>query len=183
MVTLLVVGIILAIATPNFRQFVLNSRMTGSANDLLASIQLARSEAIKRQQPVAVCGSANPQAVLPACANQFTGWAVWVDTNNDAVINGGEAVLSAHEPIDPGLNLISNGTGFVSYGPDGFSRIDIGGNPATTLVLMCDERGNRQVGDSYRKRALLLSQTGRPAVLKRQDEFAPLGAAVNCPEA
>lgn len=181
MMTLAVVGVIVAIAIPNFRDFLLNSRMTGAANDLLAAIQLTRSEAIKRQVPVALCASANPTANPPACAAQFTGWAVWVDTDDDAAIDNGEAVIASHEPLNAQLTLISNGSGFVSYGPDGFSRPNVGGNAATNLVLLCDERANLLVGDIYRKRAVVLGQTGRPAVLRQQSQLTLLGPAAICP--
>jgi len=181
MMTLAVVGVILAIAIPNFRDFLLNSRMTGAANDLLAGIQLARSEAIKRQAPVALCASTNPTADPPECAAEFTGWAVWADTDDDAAIDAGEAVIAAHEPVDATLTLISNGSGFVSYGPDGFSRPDIGGNASTNLVLLCDERANLLVGDIYRKRVVVLAQTGRPSVLRQQGEVNLLGPEAVCP--
>lgn len=181
MMTLTVVGVIAAIAIPNFRDFLLNSRMTGAANDLLGGIQLARSEAIKRQVPVAICASANPTASPPACSAQFTGWAVWVDADDDAAIDNGETVIAAHEPVNASLNLISNGSGFVSYGPDGFSRPNVGGNASTNLVLLCDERANLLVGDVYRKRVVVLGQTGRPSVLRLQADFALLGGAAVCP--
>jgi len=182
MMALAVVGVILAIAAPNFREFMMNSRMTGAANDLLASVQLARSEAIKRQLPVALCASANPEADAPECAAQFGGWAVWVDTNDDAVIDDDEAVIAAHRPPHTSLSLTANGSGFVSFAPNGFAQPSVGGNVATTLVVICDQRGDSLVGEIYRKRAMLLSPTGRPAVLKRQVELAPLGDAANCPE-
>jgi type IV fimbrial biogenesis protein FimT len=183
MMTLAVVGVILAITAPNFRQFLLNSRMTGAANDLLGAVQLARSEAIKRQLPVALCASADPNAEPPECAAQFGGWAVWVDADNDAVIDGGEDVIAKHDIPPASLSLTSNGSGFMSFAPSGFSQPSVGGNPATTLVLVCDERGDQLIGDTFRKRVILLSATGRPAILKRQPELAPLGAAVDCPEA
>lgn len=182
MATLAVVGIILAIGAPSFRDFMLNSRMSGAANDLLGAIQLARSEAIKRQLPVAVCASANPDAVPPECAAQFGGWAVWVDDNNDAAIDDDEPIIATHAVLHASLELTANGSGFVSFAPTGFAQPSVGGNAATTMVLLCDERGDRLVGDTYRKRVVFLSPTGRPAILKQQTELAPLGDAVNCPE-
>ncbi len=185
---LAVIGVILAITVPNFRSFVLNSRMTGSANDLLASIQLARSEAIKRQLPVALCASANPEATPPDCADQFTGWTVWVDTDDDAVVDNGEAIIDSHTPLNASLTLISDGDGFFSYGPDGFARDSVAGDDATRLVVICDERGNQQIGDSYRKRVVALNPAGRPAILKISTEVDvaeqdALGGTNNCPEA
>jgi type IV fimbrial biogenesis protein FimT len=184
MLTLAVVGVIVALAIPNFREFILNSRLTGAANDLLASTQLARSEAIKRQRTVALCASPNPTAGVPTCDVAFRGWVVWVDTNNDGVIAPGEAVVGRHDTLDPTLRLLSNGGGLVSYQSSGFSQPTVAGVAATTHVLICDERGELPpVGNAYRsKRALFLSASGRPSVLRTQDDFLLLpGADGICP--
>jgi type IV fimbrial biogenesis protein FimT len=74
MVTLLVVAILLGIAVPSFRDAALSSRLTGYANDLVASVQLARSEAIKRNLTVTLCASVNGST----CA-AGVGWEVgWI---------------------------------------------------------------------------------------------------------
>ena len=60
MITLTIASVIMALAVPSFRDFIKNSRMSGASNDLLASLQLARTEAIKRRHSVArlcVCQS------------------------------------------------------------------------------------------------------------------------------
>jgi len=54
MVTVAVLAILVTIAIPNYRAFVLNSRMTAQANDFLASLNLARSEAVKRNASVSM---------------------------------------------------------------------------------------------------------------------------------
>jgi len=54
MVTVAVLAILVTIAIPNYQAFVLNSRMTAQANDFLASLQLARSEAVKRNAQVSM---------------------------------------------------------------------------------------------------------------------------------
>lgn len=48
MVAIAVLAILVTIAIPNYRAFVLNARMTAQANDFLASLNMARSEAVKR---------------------------------------------------------------------------------------------------------------------------------------
>ena len=184
LLTLTVVGIIMAIAIPNFREFILNSRLTGAANDLLASAQLARSEAIKRQRTVALCASPNPTDPVPACDVAFSGWVVWVDMNNDGVIGAGESIVTRHNALDPSMRLFSNGGGFMSYQPSGFTQPTVGGVASTTHVLICDERGELPpAGNAYRsKRALFLSATGRPSVLRTVDDFTVLpGADGTCP--
>ncbi|HJS21578.1 MAG TPA: GspH/FimT family pseudopilin [Steroidobacteraceae bacterium] len=191
MVTLSVAGVILAFAAPNFREFLLNSRMTGSANDLLTSLQLARSEAIKRQRPVAVCPSLNPLATPPTCRADAVwsdgaaqaGLVLWEDTNGDASPAAGEPVIAPQELLGPSLTVRSNFNAVV-YQPNGFA--DVPGNPAARVVLICDERINSRVGDNYRKRVLSVNRTGRAEILKDIAavdllEGVAFGDTGNCP--
>jgi type IV fimbrial biogenesis protein FimT len=54
MVTLVVLAIIAGIAAPSFNNLIEQNRVTTKANSFLTSINLARTEAIKRGAPVAV---------------------------------------------------------------------------------------------------------------------------------
>ena len=48
MVTVAVLAIVLSLGVPSYRALIINNRLTAQANALVASINLARSEAIKR---------------------------------------------------------------------------------------------------------------------------------------
>jgi prepilin-type N-terminal cleavage/methylation domain-containing protein len=87
MVVLVIAGVLLGIGVPGMRSFILNGRMTAAANDLMAALHLARSEAIKRRVPVVVCTSTNALVAAPTCANSATlsGWFVFVDANRNGV--------------------------------------------------------------------------------------------------
>lgn len=165
MTVIALVAVIMAFAVPSFREFGLNSRMTSAANDFLGSLQLARSEAIKRQQPVALCASDDPRDAAPVCAPTFSGWIVWVDADGDATVDATEAVLARHDLLDPSLVVSSNGN-FVSYAPNGFAQSNVGGTPAATALLICDERGDAASADTYRKRVIAFPRSGRPSILK-----------------
>jgi type IV fimbrial biogenesis protein FimT len=175
MSVLAVAAIILAFAVPSFREFTLNARMTSAANDFLIGLQLARSEAVKRQQVVALCATDNPRDATPACGARFTGWVVWADTDGDSIVDATETVLARHDPLDPGLVVTSNGT-FVSYGPNGFAQRTVAGVPAATAALLCDERGDAASADTYRKRVITFARTGRPAILKSIQAVDDAGA-------
>ncbi len=54
MLTVSVLGILIAIAAPSFTDMIEQNQMTTTANDLLASLLVARSEAIKRDTPIKV---------------------------------------------------------------------------------------------------------------------------------
>jgi type IV fimbrial biogenesis protein FimT len=165
MITLAVAGTLAAIAVPNMRDFMRNNRLSSAANDMLRSMQVARSEAVKRQQVVAVCATANPFATEPACSGgAMSGWIVFVDTNTSWDRDAGEAVLD-RKSVPPNVTVRSNATGKVSYNTTGFATSTPGQTPMS-LVVICDVRGNRVVGNDSVARGLLISGTGRARVTR-----------------
>ncbi len=66
-ITLVVAAILLTLAAPNLTSFLKRDRLATQANDLLADLALARSEAIKRGAVVVVCKSSDPMATPPTC--------------------------------------------------------------------------------------------------------------------
>ena len=191
MVVLAVVGIIMGFAVPNFNLYVRNSRLTGAANDLLASVALARSEAIKRQLPVGLCASANPNVANPVCSGATAtafrqGWFVWVDADNDWVPdnNAAEPVLDRHDALDTTLTVRSNNSRRIRYLANGFisGAGPFGAN--TNNIAMCDARGtDPTVGGVSAGRALRITATGRPRVTKIQADVDAALAVINtsCP--
>lgn len=88
MVSLTVASILLAIAIPTFRSATASTRLTTQANDLVAAINLARSEAIKRNASIELCRTDSTTAT--ACATAADSWANWmVATTGGSVIRRG----------------------------------------------------------------------------------------------
>ena len=104
MITLLIIGVILTFGVPNFNDFTRNSQLTGTANDLHGSFQVARSEAARAKANITICASTNALAVNANCSGTFAdGWIVFIDLNGDIDRAGaGENVLRAHPalPLD-----------------------------------------------------------------------------------
>jgi prepilin-type N-terminal cleavage/methylation domain-containing protein len=191
MVVLAVAGVIMGFAVPNFSLYIRNGRLTSAANDLLASVTLARTEAIKRQLPVGVCASANPTVANPACSGATAtafrqGWIVWVDADNDWVPdnNVNEPVLDRHEALHASLTVRSNNSRRLRYLANGFSS---GAGPFganTNNVALCDARGtDPTVAGFSAARALRITATGRPRVTKIQGDVNAALAVINanCP--
>ncbi len=156
MFTIMVLGVLLGLAVPNFRNFLRNSNLTTSANELLADLNLARTEAIKRRTIVSICSTANPEDADPACrapdGDNFSGWIVFVDDATQGVaeagdFNGawdaGEEILRRRDAVPSGVTAKSNGA-MVSYASTGFLRA-ADGNESATRVFMCDDRGNTKI--------------------------------------
>ena len=177
MVTLAVAGIILGLAVPNFREFMRNGRLTSVANDLIVALHAARSEAAKRQVPVAVCATNNSAATPPVCsAGAYTSWVVWVDADDDWVPdnNVNEPVLMRQPAVDASVlvRVAGGESGVVKYLPSGFASPPSGGFFPTRNVVICDERGTAATSaGTSAARALLITQTGRARVTRDQAEI------------
>jgi type IV fimbrial biogenesis protein FimT len=75
LVSITILAILVAIAVPSFRDAALSSKLTAFASDLVASTQIARSEAIKRNQTVSLCASSDG-ATCDGPAGWQAGWIV-----------------------------------------------------------------------------------------------------------
>jgi type IV fimbrial biogenesis protein FimT len=186
MVAIFVLAVLLGLSVPNFRDFLRNSRLTAAANDLLADINLARTESIKRRQIVTVCGTDAPGDATPSCvapdANGFGAWVVFVDEDGDGVVAAANDVLRRHEALPSGVNSRSN-AGFVSYADTGFLR-PIGTDASATRFFFCDARGNTTTaGGLSAARALALLPTGRAGINRRVSDIAAdlSAASITCP--
>jgi type IV fimbrial biogenesis protein FimT len=207
LMTLLVAGILIGIGVPNMMEFQRNSAMTAAANQMITGLMLARAEAVKRQVPVGMCLSTNPNAPIPTCSPNAVlnaadrGFIIWVDENSNFDANGarvlndptdGNGVVDAGEDIlmretaPAGTIRVSTNCGNVSYGPSGFTRTPGGlcNPPAGHAFLFCDDRGRRLAAGSLSSaRVVAVDRPGRGQVLQEQ---APVDAVIaalgaNCP--
>jgi len=182
MITVAVAGVLAAIAVPNMRDFIRNGRLTGAGNDLLRSVQMARSEAIKRQQRTIVCATNDPSAATPVCSGgAFRGWVVFQDTDNDGAFDSAEPLLERHDLIDASVTVVNDGDGLMGYGASGFANTP-GTKTLSRNVVICDVRGNTTVGTSSAARAMIIETTGRARITKDVTQVGTaISAAGACP--
>jgi len=145
MITLLLAGVLASIAAPSFRNVIQNNRMTTQYNDLLASLSLARSEAIKRGENVTACKASNPTT---CGGNWHNGRVIFVDNNDDGTIDAGEEIIRVYSSLS-GNNTLNFPRNRVTYSSNGLAT------GFTGTFTLCDDRG-----DSDRK-GLVVSNTGR----------------------
>ena len=168
MITVMVVAIILSFGIPNLRNFTLNSRITGTANDLHAAFMMARTEAAHAKTNVTICASADPMGAANCGGTWDQGYVVFIDDDADQVRDAGEAILRSHPGVDNGVMLrVANAATYFMYAPTGLGRLDTGGNTALSQVVICDERGNAD-GPSGGSTARLFLSTplGRATIVR-----------------
>lgn len=165
LITVVIAGIVASIAVPNMRTFMQNSRLSSTANEMLRTIQTARTEAIKRQQTVVMCMTADPAAAAPVCNTaNITGWIVFQDTNNNWDRDTAEEVFERHTFDSTKVSFLADQSKRLSFAASGFAN-PAGGTPSTqtpsTAMVLCDERGNTGTGNQSAARGLVIANTGR----------------------
>ena len=163
LITLTVAGILVTVMVPNMRDFIRNNRLSSGVNDMLHALQLARTEAIKRQSGNVVwCGTANPSAATPTCDYaSFSGWFVFQDTNGNWQHDAAEPVIEVHDLLDSSITVKTDANDrIVSFSPSGFANLAGVKVPVATIVL-CDLRGVVQYGTQASARTLIITPTGR----------------------
>ena len=170
MITVLIVGVVLAFSIPNMQAFTQNSRMTSTANDLHASFHLARSESSRAKTNITVCASANSMAANANCGGTWEqGYIVFVDEEPDLNRSGAtETVLRAHPAIADGVSFaVANDATYFTYSSTGQGRPNVGGNTAVSQIVMCDERGNvKAAGGRSAGRLFVATPLGRATIFR-----------------
>ncbi|MGQ0659059.1 MAG: GspH/FimT family pseudopilin [Chromatiales bacterium] len=105
LVALSVLAILLTVAVPSFQNFIADNRLTAETNNLVADLQYARSEAIKRRIPVTACASAD----LIVCAETphwENGWMIFTDVSGTAgERDGADELLRVHQPAHGDITI------------------------------------------------------------------------------
>lgn len=153
MVTIAVVAIGAALAYPSFTNVIQSNRAATGANELIASLTLARSEALRHPSGVTVCTSADGAS----CGGSWTdGWMVWVDKDGNGSYSASDDVLRYTE------------------GPKDLEvSVETAGGAAEELMVQFDSRGRalgsrrefavqpRDCGEKTYRREIRLSVTGQ----------------------
>lgn len=160
-ITVAIAAILLAIGVPSFQEMMRNNRVAAHTNDLLSSLNLVRSEAIKRGVRVSLCKSSD--GLSCATTGDWTqGWIVFVDTDNDATVDAGENILRVHGALTGGDTLVGSTdvSNYISYSPDGVARLIAGTELAAGTTMSFSLCSASHVN------AVEISRTGRSRMVK-----------------
>ena len=81
MLVIVVLAILLAWGIPSFTDYIARKRIDAAATQLVASVQLARSQAITTGKTVSLCGSSNGTACNES--DWGAGWLVYIGSNRN----------------------------------------------------------------------------------------------------
>lgn len=94
LVGIAILGVLIAIALPSCSNTIKRYRINAVRDELTSSLQLARSEAIRRGIQIIVArNTVNCVFDIPDSQDWHCGWRLVVDTNNNGNVNAGEAII------------------------------------------------------------------------------------------
>lgn len=151
-----------ALAIPSFTELSLDNRRVADINALVTSVQLARSEAAKRGEPIILCKTRDQARCGGSGVSWHDGWMVFVNEDGNEPPN-----RAPSEPLLYGYRPDSEGP--ISGNRSVFRFRAFLWRSTNGTVTFCDRRG------ASRARAVIVSYTGRPRV----SDYGP-GRPLSC---
>ena len=123
LVTLVIAAILLTLAAPSFNEFIQKSNTSTAVDKFVESINLARSEAIKRGLQI---------VVRKTGSHWEEGWTIFSDHNGNGQLTAtdGDELLHSQNKLENGFTLRTDSTisTWFAYLPSGFIKGDISNN-------------------------------------------------------
>lgn len=161
---LAMLAILLTQALPSPEAYINDSRLRAGANDLVASMQISRAEAVGRNTAVTLCKANAGGTACVTAGGWHQGWIVFEDPDRDATVDTGEEVLQVRESLNGKITLYgtSGVEDFITFRASGQTSI-----ASTQVMVFCDERGF-----GAKAKGLVISILGRASVMPAPDTGA-----------
>lgn len=146
-VTISILAILAVIALPSFYAQIQNDFSVSLSNDLILSINHARSEAIKRGYPVSVCAASS--SALSACGTNWNnGWIVYLNQSGSASPSS-STILRAEAINMTGANITSSSSsGVITFNNAGFPAAGTSNTTMTVMTAGCTSNYGRSIAIS-----------------------------------
>lgn len=173
MVVLGVLGILITVGAPSFRNLTADNRLLAEVYGLRATLNNARTEALTQRSFVTVCRSSDGASCTAGAGNWNEGYIAFTDFDGDGALDpnvvGGDRVIQA--------KVLDNSTLDIAYIDSASTRIRFNsrGNALgfSGTIKICDDRG------ASKARGIAVSSVGSVQALVDSDD--PKDDIVNKP--
>lgn len=135
LVTIAAAAILMAVAVPSFNDLIVSSRLSTQTNDLIAAINTARSEAIKRNRNTSFCRAAS--ATATSCVSSSGTWEHWIVVSGGIVLRRG--TINRYGNTMNVTSTLTNDT--VVLTSEGLARTSGGALIANPTITICASNG------------------------------------------
>jgi type IV fimbrial biogenesis protein FimT len=165
MITVAIAAILVTVGLPSFSTSIKNNRLTTEVNRFVAQIQLARSEAIKRNQVVSLCRSSNASTCGGAGSGIYEqGWLLYADASgqskDDYEPDEGDELIQVGDAAAASLSIRANtsAASWLSFSTTGMLK-----GSSSAQYLFCDKDGSTATVPGRR---LVIDLSGQPKLDK-----------------
>ncbi len=158
MITVALVAITLGLATPSILAFQRNADLTSSVNSLVAAVNAAKSEAIKRGRYV---------VIVPLVGSSWaSGWRIFVDVDRSTTFSSGDIAIAVGDPAPSYLNVTASpgstaadSPPYVMFDSSGYPRDKTSGFAGFTMSFVRNDVAASDAPSQTRR--MMLANTGR----------------------
>jgi type IV fimbrial biogenesis protein FimT len=162
MMTVVVATVLLMVAVPGFISFQRNSQLTSAANSLVAAINAARGEGMKRGMSA---------MVVPTSGNDWsTGWTAFVDTNGNKQLDAGTDFVVLEQPaVESYFAVTGKGTAdasppYILFDGSGYAKTKAAGFGALSVSIVRTDLSGAAKAEQTRH--IIIAKTGRVRVCR-----------------
>jgi type IV fimbrial biogenesis protein FimT len=177
MVTIAIAGILLGVAIPSFTSIISNNRLTTYTNELVTALNLARSEAIKRGQPITI------KRISDTPGDWGSGWTVFTDLHGDGTLDiaDGDTLLRTYAALPTSFTLRGTYVNRITYQASGIS--------ANGSFVICDNSDNNDIPEANTSKLITVNSIGRPHIgidsdkdgIPEKDDGTEINSCINSP--
>lgn len=168
MIAIAVAAIVLTLGLPSFERLIERNQLAANINELVASLNFARSEAVRRNQRISICHSSD--GATCSGSNYDEGWIIFEDIDQDGDRDSPvDEILRVHAALAQNLSLgadFSGGVDDLSFRPSG--RANRNGR-----FVLCKN------GDTTKSRAIFVVISGRVRLAQQNSSGVPLDSSGN----
>jgi len=185
MVTISIAGILLGVAIPSFTSIISSNRLTTYANELVTALNLARSEAIKRGQPVTI-KRISDTFNCNTSGDWGCGWTIFTDWDGDGTLDvaNGDTLLRTYAALPTSFTLrgtTPSYTNRITYQASGIS--------ANGSFVICDNSDNNGIPEANTSKLITINSIGRPHIgidsdkdgIPEKDDSTEINSCINSP--
>lgn len=164
MVTLSILVILMTIAAPNFSAFKRNAELSTQATTLMATLNAARGEAMKRGRTAMITPT--------DAANWRNGWVAFVDMDRSQTFDASTDITVMSVDAAPAYVTFSASSGstanasppYLMFDASGYSKTKTGGFGALTLSIARNDVATSDIAAQTRR--IIISSAGRVRICK-----------------
>lgn len=163
LVTLAVLAVLMSVAVPSFRAFQRNSELTSQTNALVAALNAARTEAMKR--------NTNAFVVPGGSSNKWSdGWIVFADIDRSGTYDATKDFTISTHPAVPdyfdasGTATAGENPAYVMYNSSGYPTTTSGSFGALTMAIERNDLTASALLEQTRR--IKIAKTGRVRTCK-----------------